>query len=132
MVEAGSPLPEAITNNAVAAHRSDGRDRIFSFLGLGAGKDFRAITSSRLGPRPHLGDWEALPDVPGAVGRIAATAQALRRPGLLVRRVFRGRRRKETTSSAVDIYDVRDRAIRGARIFRCRSTTPCRGSGAIV
>ncbi len=109
-VEAGPPLPEAIANNAVAASTVDGRDRLFTFLGLGAGKDFRAITTKAWALDLALGRWEALPNVPGPVGRIAATAQAFGERVYVFGGYSVAADSKETTSPAVNIYDVRKRS----------------------
>lgn len=109
IVENGPPLPEAITNNAVAAVTVDGHDRLFSFLGLGAGRDFRAITTHAWTLDLAMGRWEPLPDVPGPVGRIAATAQGFGDRVYVFGGYSVAADAKETTIAAVDIYDVRAR-----------------------
>jgi N-acetylneuraminic acid mutarotase len=111
----GPDLPAPVANNAVAAALVDGRPRLFSFLGLGAGRDFRAITTQAYSLDPDGTAWERLPDVPGTVGRLAATAQAVG-PRIFV---FGGYEvaadGKETTSPATDIYVVAERRyLRGA------------------
>jgi hypothetical protein len=116
-IEAGPALPEAITNNAVAASTVDGHDRLFSFLGLGADRDFRAITTHAFALDLTVGRWEALPDVPGPVGRLAATAQAFGDRVYIFGGYSVAADSRETTSAAVDIYDVRSRRYsRGADI----------------
>lgn len=109
------PLPVPLANNAVAAARVAGHDLVFSFLGLGAGRDYQAIARSAYELDVERGTWERLPEVPGRAGRLASTAQAL---GDRVY-VFGGYEvaadGKETTSPAVDIYDIREqRYTRGA------------------
>ncbi|MGE0812869.1 MAG: Kelch repeat-containing protein [Vicinamibacterales bacterium] len=114
-VDPGPNLPLPITNNAVAGAVVDGRPWVFSFLGLGAARDYQAITRQALALDVDAGRWEALPDVPGRVGRIAATAQAI---GDRVY-VFGGYEvaadGAETTSPATNVYLVRERRfVRGA------------------
>lgn len=81
--QALAPLPRAVTNNAVAALQLDGRDFVFSFLGLGPGKTWRDTTSTAwvlerdagmTRSRFDAGHWRQLADVPGPGGRLAATA----------------------------------------------------------
>jgi len=117
LVEARPPPPDPIANNAVAGATVDGRDLIFTFLGLGAGKDFRAITTRAYALDVKPGRWERLPDVPGPGGRIAATAQALGDRVYVFGGYAVAADGKETTSPAVDIYAVRERRYsRGADI----------------
>ncbi|MEZ5420379.1 MAG: hypothetical protein R2708_23980 [Vicinamibacterales bacterium] len=111
----GPGLPVPIANNAVAAALVDGQPRLFSFLGLESGRDYRAISRRAFSLDPSSGRWDALPDVPGPVGRIAATAQGL---GSRVY-VFGGYQvaadGSETTSPATDIYLADERRyLRGA------------------
>ncbi|MEZ5416106.1 MAG: kelch repeat-containing protein [Vicinamibacterales bacterium] len=73
----GPDLPTPVANNAVAAAVVGGRSWIFSFLGIGPGRDHRAITLQAFALDVEAGRWERLPDVPGSVGRLAATAQAI-------------------------------------------------------
>ncbi len=116
-VEAGPRLPEPVANNAVTGATIDGRALVFSFLGIGAARDYRAIVRSAYQLDVRRGLWERLPDVPGRAGRLAATAQSLN--GRVY--VFGGYEvaadAKETTASATDIYDIASRAYtRGADI----------------
>ncbi len=113
--EAGPALPVPVANNAVAAAMVDGRPHLFSFLGLGTGRDHAAITTRAFALDLATARWEPLPDVPGAVGRLAATAQAVG-PRVFV---FGGYEvaadGKETTSPATDIYLIAERRYtRGA------------------
>ncbi len=68
------PLPEPITNNAVARVQVGEDTYLTSFLGLGPGKTWRdtSVAAYRL----RLGDpaWQRMRDVPGPGGRLAATA----------------------------------------------------------
>lgn len=114
-VESGPDLPVPVTNNAVAAAVVDGRPRIFSFLGLGTGRDYRGITKKAFTLDPAARRWEPLHDVPGTVGRIAATAQAIGSRVFLFGGYSVAADGKETTSPATDIYLIGERRwVRGA------------------
>ncbi len=114
-VEGGPSLPAPVANNAVAVAMVDGQPRIFSFLGLGPGRDYRAITTRAFALDPTAARWEALPDVPGAVGRLAATAQAIGSRVFVFGGYEVAADGKETTSPATDIYLVTERRyVRGA------------------
>ncbi len=114
-VAAGPELPVPVANNAVAAAVVDGRPHIFSFLGLGSGRDHDAITTRAFALDPIAGRWEPLPDVPGPVGRLAATAQAIGPRVFLFGGYSVAADGTETTSPATDIYLIRERRyVRGA------------------
>lgn len=72
--EALPPLPDAISNNAVAAITVDGDSRVYSFLGLGPGKTWRDIARSAFVYSSASGSWRRLADVPVAQGRLASVA----------------------------------------------------------
>ena len=114
-VERGPDLPMPIANNAVAATTVDGRPQIFSFLGLGTGRDYAAISTRAFVLDPGVGRWESIPEVPGATGRLAATAQAIGRRVFLFGGYHVAADGKETTSPATDIYLMAERRYqRGA------------------
>ena len=104
-----------LANNAVAAALVAGRPRLFSFLGLGSGRDFRAITTQAYSLDANGTAWERLPDVPGPVGRLAATAQTIGPRVFLFGGYSVAADGKETTSPATDVYLIAERRyIRGA------------------
>ena len=70
-------LPAPVANNAVASVTVEGRDHIFSFMGLGPGKTHTDIVKSAYMLRTGDAVWQQLPDVPVAEGRLAATAVGL-------------------------------------------------------
>jgi hypothetical protein len=114
-VARGPDLPAPVANNAVAVATVDGRPRIFSFLGLGSGRDHTSITTRAFVLDTGTERWEALPDVPGASGRLAATAQAVGRRVYVFGGYEVAADGKETTSPATDIYLVAERRYqRGA------------------
>ena len=73
-----SPLPEPLSNNAVAiANSQEGvSTRIFSFMGIGAKKTWDAVTTSAYELDLKTGKWEQSRPVPGVTGRLAASAVA--------------------------------------------------------
>lgn len=70
-------LPEAVSNNAVAA--IEGRDgfRLYSFLGLESGKTWRDVNRRAFEYDSTTGRWLELPSVPVASGRLASVAAAV-------------------------------------------------------
>lgn len=70
-------LPVPTTNNAVAAAMVDGKSYLYSFLGLGAKKEFSSIHRECFRLDLATNAWERLPDVPTANGRLASTAQTV-------------------------------------------------------
>lgn len=70
------PLPQPLTNNAVAAVDVEGRVSVFTFLGLDSTKVWSGVTN--VAYRWDVGDdaWREIPPVPGP-GRLAATAQTV-------------------------------------------------------
>lgn len=114
-VASGPELPMPVANNAVAAATIDGQPRLFSFLGLGPERDYRAITRRAFVLDPASGRWTPLPDVPGVVGRLAATAQAIGSRVFLFGGYEVAADGTETTSPATDIYVAAEgRYVRGA------------------
>jgi len=76
-------------------------------MGIGPARDFGAITKRAYVLDVEQGRWSPLPDVPGSVGRIAATAQVMGERAYLFGGYSVARDGKETTSPAVDILDIR-------------------------
>lgn len=70
-------LPEAVSNNAIAAIEVPGGFRLYSFLGLEAGKTWRDISRRAFEFDSHAGRWHELPSVPVASGRLASVAAAV-------------------------------------------------------
>jgi N-acetylneuraminic acid mutarotase len=72
-----SPLPEPLSNNAVAVLHGDVGTKVFSFMGIGAKKTWDAITASAYELDLKTGQWEEKRPVPGVAGRLGASAVAL-------------------------------------------------------
>ena len=70
-------LPEPISNNAVAAADSPDGPALYSFGGLGPGKDWRAVTKGATVCLPAERRCRALPDMPVERGRLASAAVTL-------------------------------------------------------
>jgi len=70
------PLPAAVSNNAVAAVRNHGKTLIFSFMGIGPGKTWDAISNAGylMDPEARSQKWIETRPVPGTAGRLAASA----------------------------------------------------------
>ena len=71
--EPAGTLPAPVTNNAVAAVGQDGGWSIYSFNGLGPGKQWRDVSNVAYRVEPESGKAEVIAEVPGA-GRLASTA----------------------------------------------------------
>lgn len=77
-------LPEAVSNNAVAAVEKAGRTEIFSFMGLSKGKSVTDIHNKAwkltVDNSGNVGDWQEIRSVPSAgknKGRLASIAVAV-------------------------------------------------------
>jgi Kelch motif len=68
------PLPEPISNNAVAIARSKGDLALFSFMGIGPKKTWDAVTSEAYTIFVGSGKAFTIHPVPGTAGRIGAMA----------------------------------------------------------
>ena len=68
------PLPDPISNNAVAMLKVRGKLLLFSFMGIGQKKTSDAITNTAFFLDAKEGKWTAIRSVPGIAGRIGAVA----------------------------------------------------------
>ena len=73
------PLPDPISNNAVAMLKVHGKILLFSFMGIGPKKTSDAITNTAFFLDAKEGKWSAIHPVPGIVGRIGAMAAGVQR-----------------------------------------------------
>ena len=78
MAQVVPALPVPVTNAAVASGVIDGESWVFSALGVDSTKRWSGITRRAHSWSSGSPRWRQLPDVPGAVGRLAATAQVVR------------------------------------------------------
>ncbi|WP_262694962.1 Kelch repeat-containing protein [Kordiimonas aquimaris] len=70
-------LPEPHANNAVAQTIVNGKNTLFSFMGLTKGKAYTDISRKAYAFSEGEAKWRALPSVPVDKGRLAATAVGL-------------------------------------------------------
>jgi hypothetical protein len=71
------PLPEPLSNNAVAEFSREGVQYVMTFMGLGPGKGHEDISRKAYLWRSDTAAWEPFPDVPVDKGRLAAVAVGL-------------------------------------------------------
>jgi N-acetylneuraminic acid mutarotase len=110
-----SPLPIAVSNNAVAITRG-GRDaKIYSFMGIGSKKTWDAITNQAFEMELNTGKWTEVRAVPGVAGRLAASAAVLHEQVVLVGGYVADSLGGETSVSDVNVYvPLENRWYRGA------------------
>lgn len=110
------PLPQPISNNAVAALEKDGSTLVLSALGIGPGLTYRDITNAAYLLDLRAGKWTEIPPVPDP-GRIAATAVAVNGRFYVFGGYMVAPDGKETSVPDVNIYDpAKRRWSRGAEI----------------
>ena len=69
-----APLPDPVSNNAVAMLKVHGDLQIFSFMGIGAKKTWDAVTTEAYSLDASTGKAFTIHPVPGTAGRIGAMA----------------------------------------------------------
>lgn len=108
-------LPIAVSNAAVATGVVDGERWVFSVLGIDSTKRWSGITRRAMAWRSSTGAWRAMPDVPGKVGRLAATAQMVRERLVVFGGYTVDSAGGERSVAAVDIFEPRSSSwMRGA------------------
>src|SRR5205085_7681746 len=98
------PLPQPVTNNAIAGYIHKDVRVYFSFMGLGPGKTYKDITRDAYIYTSLDRKWKKLPPVPGANGRLAAQAYASITGVLVFGGYTLDADGKERTIGDVDIY----------------------------
>lgn len=68
------PMPYAIANNAVAMAKVDKQLFLFTFMGVGEKKDWKAVTNRVFAMNTETGKWNEYRPVPGPAGRLGASA----------------------------------------------------------
>jgi len=68
------PLPDPVSNNAVASIRRHGGLWLFSFMGIGPKKTWDAITPASYALNPDSYSWAPIHPVPGLAARLGAVA----------------------------------------------------------
>jgi N-acetylneuraminic acid mutarotase len=109
------PLPDPVSNNAVAMLKVHGQLLLYSFMGIGPKKTADDITSSAFSLDAKDGTWSAIHAVPGTVGRIGAMAAAARDQLFLFGGYVVDQQSRGTTVPDVGMYEpARDRWSREA------------------
>src|SRR6266404_626811 len=99
-----SPLPIAVSNNAVVMTHAGKESKIFSFMGIGSKKTWDAITNQAFQMELSTGKWTEVRNVPGVAGRLAASAAALRDQIILMGGYVVDGQGGETTVSDVNVF----------------------------
>lgn len=99
-----TPLPQPVSNNAVASLEFKTRTLLFSFMGIGAKKTWADITRDSYVYDPLAREWAALPPVPGSKGRIAAAAVGLADHVYLFGGYTVDEKGNEASTANVDVY----------------------------
>jgi N-acetylneuraminic acid mutarotase len=111
------PLPVPVSNNAVAISHDGGKNRIFSFMGIGPKKTWNAITTRAFELDPGNGEWMEKRPVPGVAGRLAASAIAIHDQVFIFGGYIVDSGGEETTVSDLNVYvPFEDRYYRGKDI----------------
>jgi N-acetylneuraminic acid mutarotase len=103
--DAIAPLPRPTTNAATAAGVINGDWQLFVMLGLDSTLKWSGITRRAYAWSTRDKQWRELPQVPGAVGRLAATAQVARGRVFLFGGYTVDSAGTEATNQSVDIFD---------------------------
>jgi N-acetylneuraminic acid mutarotase len=71
------PIPEPLTNNAVAEFTHDGVQYVMTLMGLGPAKGHEDVSKKAYLWRSDTAAWESFPEVPVEQGRLASVAVGL-------------------------------------------------------
>lgn len=100
-----APLPTPVSNNAVTTHVIDDTCFVYTFLGIDETKIWSGLTQYAARLNTVTDQWEELPPVPGAVGRIAAAAATVKDEIFVIGGYSVSQAGGETTWASVDIFD---------------------------
>jgi len=98
------PLPAPVTNNAVAVVKVSGEELVYSLMGLGPQKDWKAVTNASYALNVKYNKWTTVRSVPGP-GRLGAVAVGIREQILLMGGFVPDNRGMQAIVSDVSIYD---------------------------
>ncbi|MBI3474826.1 MAG: galactose oxidase [Acidobacteria bacterium] len=99
-----SPLPVALSNNAVVMTHAGKESRILSFMGIGAKKTWNDISNKVFSLDLPTGKWTEVRSVPGVAGRLAASAASFRDQIVLIGGYVVDGQGGEVTVPDVNIY----------------------------
>ena len=101
-----SPLPEAVSNNAVATVTVNDTPYVYSFTGIDESKDWFGIHLKSFRLNTISGVWESLEDVPDDLGgKIAASADVVKGKIYIIGGYHVASNYSETSSSKVHVFD---------------------------
>src|SRR5262250_1500240 len=98
------PLPAPVTNNAVAVVKVSGEELVYSLMGLGPQKDWKAVTNASYALNVKYNKWTTVRSVPGP-GRLGAVAVGVREQILLLGGFVPDNRGMQAIVSDFSIYD---------------------------
>lgn len=99
------PLPAPITNNAIAVYKTRSHDLLFSIMGLGKNKTWDAVSSKAYMLDSDLLEWNPLPLVPGAIGRVAAMSTVVKDQVYVLGGAVIDAQKRESFVSGVNVFD---------------------------
>lgn len=112
-----APLPDPLSDNAVASLKVHGQIVLFSFMGIGPKKTWDAVSTGSYAMDTGSGSWSAVHPVPGTTGRIAAVAAGARDRVFLLGGYVLYSKGGGTAVPDVGMYDPpKDRWVRAADI----------------
>ena len=97
-------LPAPVTNNALAVVRVSGEELVYSLMGLGPEKDWKAVTNASYALNVRYNKWTTVRSVPGS-GRLGAVAVNAREQILLLGGFVPDNRGMQAIVSDFSIYD---------------------------
>ena len=100
-----APLPLPSSNNAVVSVKTGKHEGFYSFMGIGAKKNWDSITNRAFVLDLRTWKWSELHPVPGPAGRIGASAISARGQILLLGGYTVDGRSGETTVTDVSVYE---------------------------
>ena len=108
-----APLPEAVTNNAVASVKAGRREYVVSFNGLGEGKTGADTLASTYVYDSRSRSWSEADPVPGDVGRLASAAASADKLVFVFGGYTVDDDGTETSTSWTHAFDPRERTFEG-------------------
>jgi N-acetylneuraminic acid mutarotase len=99
------PLPVPLSNSAVTSVKVGSRPLVFVVMGMGAGKEWNAVGNSAYGVNTDYGNWSQVRSVPGAVGRLGASAVGVHEQVFLLGGFVADARGQEGAVSNLEIFD---------------------------
>ncbi|HFA48098.1 MAG TPA: T9SS type A sorting domain-containing protein [Bacteroidetes bacterium] len=102
-----APMPEPVSNNAVAGAQVNGKNYVYSFCGIDSSKIWSGIHLKAWRYDVDAGEWTQLPDVPDPDGgKIAAAASAVNGKIYVIGGYHVAQSGNETSSNKVHVFDT--------------------------